>query len=135
MFRLGICVFYMGALRWDGRDARYCIENRFFLFARFCRFRRDEPENEVNLARSLFLKLKHAQDKSCGLAAVIQARMERGQSAEEDAMFHVKQFLFLPVLHVKQSCFSVRQAAARPVPPSRCHSERSEESSHWIYKP
>ena len=25
----------MGALRWDSRDARTCIENRFTLFARF----------------------------------------------------------------------------------------------------
>ncbi len=39
-------------------------------------------------------------------------------------MFHVKQFLFLPVLNVKQSCFSVRQAAARPIPSLLCHSER-----------
>ena len=46
-------------------------------------------------------------------------------------MFHVKQFLFLPLFHVEQSCFSVRQTAARPIPPSRCHSERSEESVHW----
>ncbi len=38
-------------------------------------------------------------------------------------MFHVKQFLFLPVFHGKQSCFSVRQAAARPVPPPACHSD------------
>ena len=27
----------------------------------------DEPEYKANLARSLFGKLKHAQDKSCGL--------------------------------------------------------------------
>jgi len=27
------------------------------------------------------VQLKHAQDKSCGLAAEIQARIERGQSA------------------------------------------------------
>ena len=44
-------------------------------------------------------------------------------------MFHVKQFLFLPMFHVKQPWgFSARQTAARPIPPSRCHSERSEES-------
>ena len=27
----------------------------------------DEPENEANPARSLFVQLKHAQDKPCGL--------------------------------------------------------------------
>ena len=35
----------------------------------------DEPERGANLARSLFMQLKHAQDKSCGLAAEIQARI------------------------------------------------------------
>ena len=35
----------------------------------------DEPEHGANLARSLFMQLKHAQDKSCGLAAEIQARI------------------------------------------------------------
>ena len=49
--------------------------------AGFFRFNPDEPENEANLARSVFVQLKHAQDKSCGLTAVIQARIGRGQSA------------------------------------------------------
>ena len=43
-------------------------------------------------------------------------------------MFHVKQFLFLPVFHGKQSCFSVRQAAARPISSSRCHSDAPTQS-------
>ena len=64
-----------------GGDARFCIEKRFSLFAQFCRFKSDEPENGANLARSSHVLLKHAQDKSCGLAAVIQSRIERGQSA------------------------------------------------------
>ena len=34
----GLSGYYMGALRWNGRDARYCIENLFFLLARFDRF-------------------------------------------------------------------------------------------------
>ena len=34
-------------------------------------------EHGVFLARSLVVKLKHAQDKSCGLTAVIQARIWR----------------------------------------------------------
>ena len=50
-------------------------------------------------------------------------------------MFHVKQFLFLPVFHVEKSCFSVRQATARPVSPSLCHSERSEESPSFKANP
>ena len=50
-------------------------------------------------------------------------------------MFHVKQFLLLLVFHGKQSCFSVRQAAARPIPSIRCHSERSEESPNFEANP
>jgi len=71
----------MGALRWDGWDARFCIENRFTLYARFCRLQIGRAEHEGFLARSVFVQLKHAQDKSCGLTAVIQARIGRGQSA------------------------------------------------------
>ncbi len=41
----------------------------------------DESKHGVNPARPLFGQPKHAQDKSCGLTAEIQARMERGQSA------------------------------------------------------
>ena len=44
------------------------------------RFKPDEPENEANLARSSVVKPKHAQNKFCGLAAVIQSRIERRQS-------------------------------------------------------
>ena len=40
-------------------------------------FRPDEPEREDNLARSSHVRLKHAQDKSCGLTAVIQSRNRR----------------------------------------------------------
>ena len=50
--RCGIFGFYMGALRWDGRDARLHIENRFRILARLYGFTPDEPEHEVNLARS-----------------------------------------------------------------------------------
>ena len=51
-------------------------------------------------------------------------------------MFHVKQFLFLPMFHVKQPWgFSARQTAARPVPPPACHSERSEESPNFEANP
>jgi len=47
------------------------------IFARSFRFKPDEPGHGANLARSLFGWLKHAQDKSCGLTAVIQARIRR----------------------------------------------------------
>ena len=73
----GFLYFYMGTLRWNGRDARFCIENRFTVFARFCRLQIGRARHGDNLARSVFGKLKHAQDKSCGLAAVIQSRIRR----------------------------------------------------------
>ena len=47
------------------------------IFARSDRFRHDEPEHGVLLARSVFVQLEHAQNKSCGLAAEIQARIRR----------------------------------------------------------
>ena len=34
-------------------------------------------EHDVHLARSVFVQLKHAQNKFCGLAAEIQARITR----------------------------------------------------------
>ena len=73
------------------------------------------------------VRLKHAQTmsdaptQSCWPSAEIQARMERGQSAEEDAMFHVKQFLFLPIAHVNHS--SEITDAAHFIPPPACHSD------------
>ena len=51
------------------------------IFAGLCRFNPDEPEHGVFPARSSVVQLKHARDKSRGLAAVIQARIERGQRA------------------------------------------------------
>ena len=74
----GFEFFWMGALRWDSGDARFCIENRFTLFARFCRLQIGRAEHGDNPARSVFGKPKHAQDKSCGLTAVIQSRIGRG---------------------------------------------------------
>ncbi|MBQ3637300.1 MAG: hypothetical protein II953_02970 [Clostridia bacterium] len=38
----------------------------------------NEPEQDANLARSPACSRTRAQDKSCGLAAEIQARMEKG---------------------------------------------------------
>ena len=40
-----------------------------------------EPEHGGIPARSVCVQPEHAQDKSCGLTAEIQARMERGQRA------------------------------------------------------
>ena len=45
--------------------------------AGFDRFKPDEPENEANLARSVFVELKYARSKLLGLAAVIQSRIRR----------------------------------------------------------
>ena len=73
----GFEFYMMGALRCDSRDARTCIENRFTLFALFCRLQIGRAEHGVFLARSSHVKLKHAQNKFCGLAAVIQARIRR----------------------------------------------------------
>ena len=73
----------MGALRWDSGDARFCIENRFTLFARFCRLQIGRVGHRDNLARSVFVQSKHAQDKSCGLTAVIQSRIGRGPKCGE----------------------------------------------------
>ncbi len=87
-----------------------------------------------------------------GLAAVIQARIRRCSrvhAAGSDClssrrsrktrsfviMFHMKHVLFLPMFHVRQTCFSVRQAAARPIPSLRCHSERSKESPNFEANP
>ena len=79
--RCWICGFLYGSapLGFGGR-AVVQPENGA-IFADFFKFRPDEPERGDNLARSVFVQLKHAQDKSCGLAAVIQSRIEKGQSA------------------------------------------------------
>ena len=46
------------------------------------RFGTDEPEGGENPARSVFVQLKHAQNKFCGLAAEIQARITRDARTE-----------------------------------------------------
>ena len=72
--------FYMGALRWDLRDARTCIENCFTLFAHLDRFRHGERNMEAS-SRGLLSCSRNMRRQVCGLAAVIQARIGRGQSA------------------------------------------------------
>ncbi|MBQ5355701.1 MAG: hypothetical protein IIU08_07515, partial [Clostridia bacterium] len=47
------------------------------IFAGFFKFKPDEPVRGDNLARSLFVQPKHAQNKFCGLTAVIPARIRR----------------------------------------------------------
>ena len=71
----------MGALRWDSRGRAGVQLEDGAVLAHFFRFRHNKPKHEVNLARSSVVKLKHAQNKFCGLAAVIQSRIEKGQSA------------------------------------------------------
>ncbi len=63
--RAGILLY--GMEKDSASDARFCIKNCLRFFARLNRFRNSEPEHGVNPARSLFVRLKHAQDKSCGL--------------------------------------------------------------------
>ena len=87
----GFAFFGMGALRWDGRDARTCIENCFTLFAHLDRFRHGERNMEAS-SRGLLSCSRNMRRQVCGLAAVIQSRIGRGQSAEEDAVFHAEHF-------------------------------------------
>ena len=68
----------MGALRWDGRDARLCIENRFCIPARLFGFNPDEPEHGANPARSPVVQLNPCTGQARGLAAVIQSRIGKG---------------------------------------------------------
>ena len=75
----GICFLYGSAppatLGFGGRAV--VQPGNGAILAGCCRFKPDEPERGANLARSLFVQLKHTQDKSCGLAAEIQARNRR----------------------------------------------------------
>ena len=74
---LDFCFLYGSASL--GFDRRAVVQSgNGAIFADFFKFRPDEPERGANLARSVFVQLKHAQDKSCGLAAEIQARIGRG---------------------------------------------------------
>ena len=158
--RCGIFGFYMGALRWDGRDARFRIENRFRILAHFCRFRHNE-RNMVATRLDRRRAVETCAEQVLRAPPAFQARIgHRTRIAEskpvpassrtftdsyqyagrtigikkpsgpnpivhsDGCLFHVKQCLFLPRFHVKQSSFSVRQTAARPSPPPACHSER-----------
>ena len=72
--------FLLGALRplrRDGRDARFCIENRFTLFARFCRLQIGRAGHGDNLARSLFVQLNPCAEQVLRPPAEIQARIRR----------------------------------------------------------
>ncbi len=80
----------MGPLRWDGRDARFCIENRFALFARLCGVRicragtwRQPRAVCVRAAETCAGQVLRAPPE-------IQARMEGGQSAVFGRLLHVK---------------------------------------------
>jgi len=60
--RCGIFGFLYGnaSLGWKGRAV--VQPGNGAVFAGCCRFKPDEPERGANLARSLFVQLKHAQD-------------------------------------------------------------------------
>ena len=79
--RCGIIGFLYGSASLGFKGRAVVQPGDGAIFAGPYRFRHDEPEHGVLLARSVFGKLKHAQDKSCGLAAVIQSRIERRQRA------------------------------------------------------
>ena len=72
--------FEMGAhrpLRKDSGDARLRIENRICILRALVRIQPGRA-GTWRQPRAVFgVQLKHAQDKSCGLAAVIQARIHR----------------------------------------------------------
>ena len=81
----------MGALRWNGRDARFCIENRFSIFAHLDRFRNHEPGHGVNPAQSVFVKLKHVQNKFCSLRQRFSRAWKGDNEQVSCRLFHVKQ--------------------------------------------
>ena len=68
------------------------------------------------------VQLKHAQNKFCGLRQNFRRALKRDRVRVIGIMFHVKQA-------------SEISADARPVPPPRCHSERSEESPNFKANP
>jgi len=76
----------MGALRWESGGRAVLKRKHKAIPAYFFRFRHDEPKHGVLLARSSVVKLKHAQT-SLRASPVIQSRIEKGQSAEEDGGF------------------------------------------------
>ena len=47
----------------------------------FFRFKPDEPENEANPARSVFVQLKHARDKPVGSAGISGAHWKGTECA------------------------------------------------------
>ena len=131
----------MGALlplRMDSEDARTCIENRFTVFAGIYRFNPDEPEHDVNPARSVFVQLKHAQTMSdaptqscwpCGRDSGAHSALSRFRvSGSESLSSRGSRItrLFGLLFHVKHS--SDISAAARPVSPPRCHSDAPTQS-------
>jgi len=71
----------MGALRWDGRDARTFIENRFTLFARFLQIvdGRAGTWNQPGLIAEV--RLNPCAEQVLRAPPAFQARMERGQRA------------------------------------------------------
>ena len=72
-------------------DARFCIENRFTLFARFCRLRNERAVTWSQPGLIAEVQSKHAQT-SLRPPAEIQARIGKGDNVRSvGMMFHVKQ--------------------------------------------
>jgi len=60
----------------------------------FFRFKPDEPENEANPARSVFVQLKHARDKPVGSAGISGAHWKGDGVRFSELMYQVKQSQF-----------------------------------------
>ena len=76
--RRGIIGFLYGSasLEWMVRADLQPVHGA--IFAGLYELQLERVEHGANPARSSVVQLKHAQDKSCGLAAVIQARIGKG---------------------------------------------------------
>ena len=67
----------MGALRWDGRDARACIENRFTLFARCFGLQTERAETWRQPGLIAEVRLNPCAGQVLRAPPVIQARIRR----------------------------------------------------------
>ena len=145
MFRLGICVFYMGALR-SGSGFRAVRDYRVIIWERFAGIRgtrvtvsktnplssRTFADSDVtslrmkSTSRGLRTCSRNMRRQVCGLAAVIQARIGRWtrvRAAGSVCSFSRggrKTMVFLALFHVKQSRFRTADPHRSA---SRCHSE------------
>ena len=78
--------------------------------------RNNEPEQDVNLARSLFVQPKHARDKSRGLTAEIQARIRHKTRGRDRPPFMRRRAIHAHrANHVPQAQIMTRSVYSYPV--------------------